>query len=106
MADVETTRAEYRLDPANHRNEHGHAWWRATVSAVRQGGELLDDLRDEKKLAADTKLLLQPVADPNDRKRKVGERCEGRDGRLYELCELRVAFGGSSKKVAPAGPSS
>jgi hypothetical protein len=60
------------------------------VRAVRQPGELLDDLRDAAKLAADTKLLLQPVEDPNERKRKVGERRVGRDGRLYELCELRA----------------
>ena len=53
-------------------------------------GELLDDLRDERKLAADTKLLLQPIYDPNERKRKPGERMTGRDGRMYELCELRV----------------
>ena len=68
---------------------YGRAWWRATVRAVRGTGELLDDLRDEVKLAADTKLLLQPVEDPTDRKRRPGERRLGRDGRLYELCELR-----------------
>ena len=69
---------------------YGQAWWRGTVRAVRQVGELLDDLRDERKRAADTKLLLQPVDDPTDRKRKPGERRHGRDGRLYELCELRA----------------
>ncbi len=70
---------------------YGQAWWRASVRAVRLPGELLDDLRDAAKLAADTKLLLQPVEDPNERKRRVGERRVGRDGRTYELCELRAA---------------
>ena len=80
---------------------YGQAWWRASVRAVRQPGELLDDLRDAAKLAADTKLLLQPVEDPNERKRKVGERRVGRDGRLYELCELRAD--GRAAAAAAAG---
>ena len=82
---------------------YGQAWWRATVRAVRQVGELLNDLRDERKLAADTKLLLQPVEDPNDQKRKPGERREGRDGRMYELCELRADTSVPSSVTEPEG---
>ena len=80
----------------------GQTWWRGTVRAERQKGELLDDLRDERKREADTKLLLQPVEDPNERKRKPGERREGRDGRMYELCELRA----DAQAGAGGGPSS
>ena len=86
----------------------GQSWWRGNVRAIRQVGELLDDLRDERKLAADTKLLLQPTDDPNDRRRRPGERRRGRDGRIYELVELRAeqntaAAAAASAAAATAG---
>ena len=67
----------------------GQAWWRTVVRKCAEVGHLLTDERDDLKRAADMQLLLQPPMDPNSRKIKLGEQKEGRDGRMWEVTELR-----------------
>jgi hypothetical protein len=72
---------------------HAQAWWRASVRAVVGTGDLLTDERDDLKREADVMLVLQPPIDPNERKLQIGCHREGRDGRIWELCELQTNLG-------------
>ena len=86
----EAQRKQRRRQSATRCNVPCQAWWRASVRAVVNTGELLTDERDELKRWADVMLVLQPPIDPNERKLHWVRR-EGRDGG-FKLCDCDLTL--------------
>ena len=77
----------------------GQTWWRGTVRAERQRASCLTTCGTSKR-EADTQLLLQPVEDPNERKRKPGA------ARGARWAHVRAVRAGGTRRRGGGGPSS